>query len=78
MNVLIGILLICWGFFILVTTLFNKKTYNQKDNGKIGVSGFIEFEFLFNALTRLPLYQVKILIILIGMCLILFGAFILI
>ncbi|MCE7792170.1 hypothetical protein K8O68_06995 [Salipaludibacillus sp. CUR1] len=73
MNIAIGALLILWGVIVLYSSLFRMKKEDYKDKGVIGVSGYIELEFLFKFLNRLPLGMVKGFIILIGVSFITFG-----
>jgi len=65
-NIAIGALLILWGVMVLYSSLFKMKKEDYKDKGVFGVSGFIELEFLFKFLNRLPLGVVKGFVILIG------------
>jgi len=65
-NIAIGALLILWGVMVLYSSLFKMKKEDYKDKGVSGVSGYIELEFLFKFLNRLPLGVVKSFIILIG------------
>jgi hypothetical protein len=72
-NIAIGALLILWGVMVLYSSLFRMIKEDYKDKGVIGVSGYIELEFLFKFLKRLPLGIVKGFIILIGVSFITFG-----
>jgi len=65
-NIAIGALLILWGVMVLYSSLFKMKKEDYKDKSVIGVSGYIELEFLFKFLNRLPLGVVKSFIILVG------------
>ncbi|HHW39232.1 MAG TPA: hypothetical protein GXX18_18760 [Bacillales bacterium] len=65
-SVFTGAFLILWGISILYSSLFKMKKEDYKDKGVFGVSGYIELEFLFSLLHKLPLGVIKGLIVLIG------------
>lgn len=78
MAIFIGVLLILWGILVLYSSLFKMKQMDYKDKGVIGVSGYIEFEFLFRLLSRLPSGVIKGFTLLIGIAFVVFGTVILI
>ncbi|MFD2626797.1 hypothetical protein [Salibacterium salarium] len=49
---MIGLLLVLWGVILLYVSLYKGKTTTEKDEGIVGVSGFIEWEFLFKLLHK--------------------------
>ncbi|WP_078380725.1 hypothetical protein [Sutcliffiella halmapala] len=73
MSIFIGVLLIFWGSLVLYSSLFKMKQSNYKDNGVIGVSGYIEFEFLLKLLSRLPSGVIKAFTLFIGITFVTFG-----
>lgn len=77
LAIFIGVLLILWGILILYSSLFKMKQEDYKDEGVIGVSGYIELEFLFSLLSRLPSGVIKGFTLLIGISFIALGTVIL-
>lgn len=77
LAIFIGGLLILWGILVLYSSLFKMKQEDYVNKGAIGVSGFIEFEFLFRLLSRLPSGVIKGFTLLIGMAFVAFGIVIL-
>ncbi|GAA0321230.1 hypothetical protein GCM10008967_09710 [Bacillus carboniphilus] len=73
MNIFLGVLLIVWGSMVLYSSLFNLKNKEYKDKGVLGVSGYIELEFLLKLLNKLPLALVKAVIVIIGLTFIITG-----
>lgn len=74
----IGVLFIFWGILVLYSSLFKMKKGDYKDKGAIGVSGYVEFEFLFRLLSRLPSGVIKGFTLLIGFAFVTFGTVIII
>ncbi|UOQ93115.1 hypothetical protein MUO14_22435 [Halobacillus shinanisalinarum] len=77
MTVFIGALLILWGVFILYSSSLRMKKEEFKDKGVIGASGYIEMEFLFRLLSRVPYGVIKGFVLLIGTSFITLGTYIL-
>lgn len=73
LTLFIGGLFIFWGVLVLYSLLFKMKKRDYKDKGTIGVSGYIEFEFLFRLLSRLPSGVIKGFTLLIGIAFVAFG-----
>ena len=70
MALLIGIILILWGAFILFSSLFRMKSKDYKD---LGISGFIEWDFLYKLLSKFPPRVYKSFVILTGVALMVLG-----
>jgi len=66
-------LTILWGVFIFYSSLFKMKKNDYKSQSPIGVSGYIEFEFLIKLLNRFSWRITKALTVLIGCSFITFG-----
>lgn len=76
MAIVISGLLILWGGFVLYSALFRmkKQDYNFDVPVVKGVSGLLEFEFLFKVLSKtFPLGVIKGITIFIGILLVAFG-----
>ncbi|MDQ0233345.1 hypothetical protein [Metabacillus malikii] len=78
MTIFIGLLLIFWGIFVLYSSTFRLKKGDYHDTGPIGVSGYIEFEFLFKFLNRFPANVMKGFTFFIGIALVTFGTIIIV
>ncbi|MHC0035298.1 hypothetical protein [Pseudoneobacillus sp. C159] len=72
MALFIGVLFIFWGILVIYSSLFRMKKGDYKDKGGIRVH-YIEFEFLFRLLSRLPFVVIKGFTILIGIAFFIFG-----
>ena len=66
-------LAILWGIVIFYSSLCKMKKNDYKSESPIGVSGYIEFEFLIKLLNKFPWRITKALTILIGCSFITFG-----
>ncbi|WP_077622890.1 hypothetical protein [Sediminibacillus massiliensis] len=59
MNIFIGILFILWGLLILYAALFKMENREYYHDQPLGISGYLEFEFLFKLLKRFPVNVIK-------------------
>ena len=74
--IFIGLLFILWGILVLYSSFFKMKKGEYRDKDPIGVSGYVEFEFLFKLLSRLPYGVVKGFTLFIGVLFVTLGTFI--
>ncbi len=72
--IIFGGLLIIWGALVLYASLFKIKKKDLKGNAPLGSSGYIEWEFLFRILNRLPYGVMKLVVISIGASFIVIGS----
>ncbi|TGB03428.1 hypothetical protein [Halobacillus salinus] len=77
MDIFIGGILILWGIVLLFSSIFNmKRKEDVKDDGKLGSSGFIEWESLLKLFNKLPYPLAKILVVMIGTSFVALGAWV--
>lgn len=76
-TLLLGIIIILWGLFVLYFSIYRLKKVDYKEKGPIGESAFIEMEFVFRLISRLPWQLVKEFVVVVGISFVACGVIIL-
>lgn len=76
-TLLLGVIIILWGLFVLYFSIFKLKRGNYKEKSPVGESAFIEMEFVFRLISRLPWGLIKGFVVVVGISLVACGFIIL-